>query len=108
MIDEGKNQTEILNENLVSLKECENIVLNKNYHSIYRTLLQMIGCKKFILFFKEGIIMCDKYEILREISEWEKEIDRLEDSDEDESEQIMEIRGRIRALKDVLEDAKSA
>lgn len=50
--------------------------------------------------------MYDRFEILREIDEWEKEIARLEDSDEDESEQITEIQKRIETLKDALEDAE--
>lgn len=48
--------------------------------------------------------MYDRFEILREIDEWEKEIARLKDSDEDESEQIAEIQKRIDALNDELED----
>ena len=48
--------------------------------------------------------MYDRFEILREIDEWEKEIARLEDSDEDESEQIAEIQERIDTLNDALED----
>ena len=47
--------------------------------------------------------MYDRFEILKEIDEWEKEIARLEDSDEDESEQIAEIQKRIDALNDALE-----
>ena len=49
--------------------------------------------------------MYDKFEILIEIDDWEKEISRLEDSDEDESEQIAEIKERIKTLQDALEDA---
>lgn len=49
--------------------------------------------------------MYDKFIVLREIDEWEKEIDRLEDSDEDESEEILEIKNRISLLKSALEDA---
>ena len=48
--------------------------------------------------------MYDRFEILREIDEWEKEIARLEDSDEDESEQIAEIQKRIDTLKNALEE----
>lgn len=33
----------------------------------------------------------DKFEILNEIDSWEKETKKLENSDEDESEQILEI-----------------
>ena len=43
--------------------------------------------------------MYDRFEILREINEWEKEIARLEDSDEDEEEQISKIQDRISTLK---------
>lgn len=50
--------------------------------------------------------MYDRFEILREIDEWEKEIERLEESDEDESEQITEIQKRIETLKDELEEAQ--
>lgn len=46
--------------------------------------------------------MYDKFEILNEIYAWEKEIARLENSSEDESEQIEEIQKRIQTLKDVL------
>ena len=48
--------------------------------------------------------MYDRFEILREIDEWEKEIAKLEESDEDESEQIAEIQERIDTLNDALED----
>ena len=54
---------------------------------------------------KEWDLGLDRFEILREISEWESEIDRIESSDEDESEQIREIEERIKLLKDSLEDA---
>jgi len=48
--------------------------------------------------------MYDKFEILKEIDEWEKEIARLEDSDENESEQIAEIQNRIETLRDALKE----
>ena len=50
--------------------------------------------------------MYDRFEILREIDEWKKEITRLEDSEEDESEQIAEIQANIEKLKLALEDVK--
>ena len=50
--------------------------------------------------------MYDRFEILKEISEWEEELARLEDSDEDETEQIAEVQKRICDLKDALEDAE--
>ena len=49
--------------------------------------------------------MLDRFEILSEISDWEKEIERLEGSEEDESEQIAEIQVRIEKLNDALDDA---
>lgn len=49
--------------------------------------------------------MYDRFEILKEIEEWEKEIERLENSDEDETEQIEEIEKRIYVLKNALEEA---
>lgn len=36
---------------------------------------------------------------------WKKEIERLEGSEEDESEQIVEIQVRIEKLNDALDDA---
>lgn len=50
--------------------------------------------------------MYDRFEILKEIDEWEKEIARLENSDEDESEQIAEIEKRIERLKDALDETE--
>ena len=50
--------------------------------------------------------MYDKFEILNEIHGWEKEIARLENSNEDESEQIKEIHERIQTFKDVLPDSE--
>ena len=47
--------------------------------------------------------MYDRFDILKEIEEWEKEIAILEDSEEDESEAIAEIEDRISALKAVLD-----
>lgn len=41
----------------------------------------------------------DRFEILKEIEDWEKELDRLEDSEEDESEEIEVIRDKINTLK---------
>ena len=49
--------------------------------------------------------MYDRFEILREIDKWEDEIDRLKNSDEDESDQIADIEGRIFDLKVALEYA---
>lgn len=49
--------------------------------------------------------MYDRFEILRGIDEWEKEIERLENSDEDESKEIAEIKIRIDKLRDALDDA---
>ena len=62
--------------------------------------------ENFIWFGLEKWIMYDKFEILKEIDEWEKEIAKLEDSDEDESEQIAEIQERIDTLNDALEDMR--
>ena len=52
--------------------------------------------------------MYDKFEILKEISEWEKEIARLEDSDEDEEEQISEIKERINTLRLALDEMQTS
>lgn len=46
----------------------------------------------------------DRFEILNEIDSWEKELSRLENSDEDESEQISEIKERISVLYAALAD----
>ena len=48
----------------------------------------------------------DRFEILNEISKWENEISRLVDSDEDETEQILEILNTISTLKSVLEESE--
>lgn len=48
--------------------------------------------------------MYDRFEILRELDEWEKEIERLENSDDDESEQIAEIQKQIDNLKELLKE----
>ena len=48
----------------------------------------------------------DRFEILKEIEDWEKELDRLEDSEEDESEEIEVIRDKINTLKNALDDAE--
>ena len=48
----------------------------------------------------------DRFEILKEIEDWEKELDRLEDSEEDESEEIEVIKDRINTLKNALDDAE--
>lgn len=48
----------------------------------------------------------DRFEILNEIDSWEKELSRLESSDEDEAEQISEIKERIANLHAALTDAK--
>lgn len=50
----------------------------------------------------------DKFEILKEIDEWEKEIERLENSDEDESDEITHIRERISKLWDAVKDIEKA
>ena len=50
--------------------------------------------------------MYDKFEILNEIRDWEKEIVRLEHSEADESEQILEIKSKIEQLKVALVDAE--
>ena len=50
--------------------------------------------------------MNDRFDILREIEEWEKEIVRLKSSNEDESDQIAEIKERINDLIIALEDAE--
>ena len=50
--------------------------------------------------------MYDKFEVLNEIYAWEKENARLENSNEDESEQIKEIKKRIQTLNDVLPDSE--
>ena len=48
----------------------------------------------------------DRYEILNEIDSWEKELKKLKNSDEDEAEQISEIKERIANLHAALADAK--
>ncbi len=48
----------------------------------------------------------DRFEILNEIDSWEKELSRLESSDEDESEQISEIKERISDLYEALADCE--
>ena len=48
----------------------------------------------------------DRFEILNEIDSWEKELSRLESSDEDESEQISEIKERISDLYAALADCE--
>ena len=40
----------------------------------------------------------DRFEILNEIDGWEKELRRLENSDEDEADEILEIEERIANL----------
>lgn len=48
----------------------------------------------------------DKFEILNEIDSWEKETKKLENSDEDESEQILEILKKITDLYAALADCE--
>jgi predicted metal-dependent enzyme (double-stranded beta helix superfamily) len=48
----------------------------------------------------------DKFEILNEIYKWEMEIERLLNCDEDESEEIEEIKKRLVDLKFALVDAE--
>lgn len=48
----------------------------------------------------------DRFEILNEIDGWEKELSRLESSDEDEAEQISEIKERISDLYEALADCE--
>lgn len=48
----------------------------------------------------------DRFEILNEIDSWEKELSRLENSDEDETEQISEIEERISDLYEALADCE--
>lgn len=49
----------------------------------------------------------DMFELLNEIGSWEKELKKkLENSDEDEAEQISEIKERIANLHAALTDAK--
>ena len=50
--------------------------------------------------------MYDRFEILREIDEWEEEIDRLKNSNEYESEQIEKIERKVYDLKSALECAE--
>lgn len=50
--------------------------------------------------------MYDRFEILREIDKLEEEIDRLKKSDEDESDEIAIIEGKIFDLKIALEYAE--
>ncbi len=44
----------------------------------------------------------DRFDILNEITEWKSEIIRLENSDQDETEQILEIEKRINELNAAL------
>lgn len=48
----------------------------------------------------------DRFEILNEIDSWKKELSRLESSDEDEAEQISEIKERISDLYEALADCE--
>lgn len=48
----------------------------------------------------------DRYEILNEIDSWEKELSRLENSDEDEADEILEIKERISDLYEALADCE--
>lgn len=48
----------------------------------------------------------DKFEILNEIDSWEKEIKRLQNSDEDEADEILEIEERISDLYEALADCE--
>lgn len=48
--------------------------------------------------------MYDRFEILREIEKWEREIARLEHSNANEYEQIAEIQKHIDTLNNALED----
>lgn len=48
----------------------------------------------------------DRFEILNEIGSWEKELSRLESSNEDEVEQISEIKERINDLYEALADCE--
>lgn len=48
----------------------------------------------------------DRFEILNEIDSWEKELKKLENSDEDEAEQISEIEERINDLYEALADCE--
>lgn len=48
----------------------------------------------------------DRFEILNEIDGWEKELRRLENSDEDEADEILEIEERINNLYEALADCE--
>lgn len=48
----------------------------------------------------------DRFEILNEIDSWEKELSRLENSDEDEADEILEIEERISDLYAALTDVE--
>lgn len=48
----------------------------------------------------------DRFDILNEIDNWEKELSRLENSDEDEADEILEIKERISDLYEALADCE--
>lgn len=48
----------------------------------------------------------DKFEILNEIDSWEKEIKRLQNSEEEEADEILEIEERIDDLYAALRDCE--
>lgn len=48
----------------------------------------------------------DRYEILNEIDSWGKELSRLENSDKNEADEILEIEERINNLYEALADCE--
>ncbi len=48
----------------------------------------------------------DRFEILNEIDSWKKELKKLKNSDEDEADEILEIKERISDLYEALADCE--
>lgn len=51
--------------------------------------------------------MYDYFEILHEISQWEKELERLQNEDPQDSEQIAEVKNTINKYKTILAEEKT-
>lgn len=51
--------------------------------------------------------MYDYFEILHEISQWEKELERLQNEDPQDNEQIAEVKATIKKYKTILAEEKT-
>lgn len=51
--------------------------------------------------------MYDYFEILHEISQWEKELERLQNEDPQDNEQIAEVKTTIKKYKTILAEEKT-